>query len=227
MSPNKTSTAKQSVVGDCNGFDGGTEGGFRGSSTGGIAFLPPPEPAEIERRRKDLIKQSWALVERCGPGTDLTSMFYARLVALYPDIGELFRNTDMTLQSRKMHEMVRVAVLYLDQIDEMLPTLRDMGVRHARYYGVQRSYYTAVTEVFIDVLNEVLEDALLENEETQQQQSKSITSDSMTVLRLDIACAWSWLLTSIGDSMANAADDAICSASSSAEAAASALSTNG
>jgi len=177
------------------------EEGREGGSSTSSAFSPPPTHGELVKRRKELIKQTWALVER-EVGVESTTVFYKRLWALHPEVRPVFRNTDIGVQSRKLYEMLRVAVRYIDQIDEMLPTLRGMGVRHARAYGVKREHYSAVTEVFVDVLNELLEDALL-----KERERLGITRASMAVLRLDIAAAWSWLLTVIGDSMANAADE--------------------
>jgi len=154
---------------------------------------PPPGAEELFQKRKDLIKQTWKIVE-ADPKSNITSAFYARLLDKYPDVRPMFQHTNMDAQANKLHEVLRVAIRFLDDTDDILPSLREMGIRHGRSYGVKRRHYRAVTEVFIEVLNEYLNEVLY-----------PVLGEGTAIMQLDVAAAWSWILTLIGDAMADAA----------------------
>jgi len=166
------------------------------------AHVPPPTPGtafveDLAERRKRLIQQTWKLVED-GLDVDATRRFYKRLFEKYPDVEEVFGGVDMEMQSQKLYEVLRVAIRFLDNIDGLMPTLREMGVRHARAYNVKRSQYNAVTEVFIETLNEYLGEAL-----------RPVFKESTAIVQLDVAAAWGWVLTLIGTTMADAGEAAV------------------
>ena len=167
-----------------------------------FAVGPPPSASQLAENRIRLLKQTWALVERDVDDL-LTVRFYNRLFAKHPDTRQLFgEGMSLELRARKLQEVLRVAVKVLDHPrrfddDFLLASLREMGKRHARVYGVRRQHYTAVAEVFIEVLNERLDEAL-----------RPVVGNSFVLWRLDAAAAWGWLLTWIGTAMADAGDDA-------------------
>jgi hypothetical protein len=75
--------------------------------------------------------------------------------------------------------------------------IKELGVRHARVYGVERVHYRAVTTVLVEILNEFLEERL-----------QPVVGDSIVLWRVDVTASWSWILNLIGTTMADAADAA-------------------
>ena len=104
--------------------------------------------------------------------------------------------TSIDLQAWKLYEILRVAVRFMDSVEVLLPSIKEMGVRHAQAYHVTRAHYNALTGVFIEVLNEFLETSL-----------QPIVGESFVLWRMDVTAAWAWILTLIGSTMADTADD--------------------
>jgi hemoglobin-like flavoprotein len=163
----------------------------------GVVSGPPPPPQQLLQNRKRLIRQTWSLVEQHW-NVQLTRAFYQRLFEKHPSTKGMFMNSSIDLQAWKLYEILRVAVKYMDNVEVLLPSIKEMGVRHARAYHVTRSHYNAVTGVFIEVLNEFMEKSL-----------QPIVGDSFVLWRMDVTAAWAWILTLIGSAMADAADEAI------------------
>lgn len=70
------------------------------------------------------------------------SLFYGKLFELDPALRPLFRE-DITIQGQKLMASLAAAVAALKAPETIVPVLRDMGVRHARY-GVQEKDYDTV-----------------------------------------------------------------------------------
>ena len=104
----------------------------------------------------------------------------------------LFANTSIEIQSRKLYGVVRLAVRSLDDLDGLLPTIKELGRRHGQAYGVIPEYYGAVTQTFIEILHEYIC-----SQWTNMECSRYI---------VDVADAWAWCLNLIGGIMADAAE---------------------
>jgi hemoglobin-like flavoprotein len=85
------------------------------------------------------------------------ALFYERLFTLNPDFRTLFKH-DMRVQGVKLMSMLDVIVNHLDDPDEILPALREMGERHAGY-GVKDADYDAVRDSLLWMLEQVLGEA--------------------------------------------------------------------
>jgi hemoglobin-like flavoprotein len=95
--------------------------------------------------QKVLVQSTFAKV---APIADAAAaMFYARLFELDPSLRPLF-TTDLAEQGRKLMQMIAVAVNGLDRLDELVPAVRQLGVRHARY-GVEDRHYDTVAEALL------------------------------------------------------------------------------
>lgn len=75
-------------------------------------------------------------------------MFYDRLFALDPGLKPLFVKRDMRAQKLALVQALSVAVAGLDDIDSLMPVLRDLGARHASY-GVRDRHYAVVGQALI------------------------------------------------------------------------------
>ena len=75
------------------------------------------------------------------------ALFYGRLFEIDPALKTLFKG-DMTEQGRKLMTMLATAVKGLDRPDELLPAVRNLGVRHVGY-GVKDEHYDTVAAALL------------------------------------------------------------------------------
>jgi nitric oxide dioxygenase len=101
-------------------------------------------PAQIK-----LIKQSWAQFE---PSKMLS--FYDRLFSLRPDLRPLFRGS-IESQEAKLINMLSSVVDYLDNLQSLIPAVRDLGRRHVGY-GARPEDYKDVCDALLITLSEGL-----------------------------------------------------------------------
>lgn len=107
-------------------------------------------PAQI-----DDVKRSFALV---APIADQAGMlFYTRLFEIDPTLRALFKG-DIETQSKKLMQMIAVAVNGRDQLDTIVPAVEALGVRHAGY-GVTDTHYDTVASALLWTLEQGLGDA--------------------------------------------------------------------
>jgi hemoglobin-like flavoprotein len=96
--------------------------------------------------QKELVQTTWLKVM---PIADTAaSLFYQRLFELDPNIGRLFRNTNMAAQRLKLLQMLSAAVKGLDAIDTLVPVLDNLGRNHVKY-GVKDEHYATVGEALL------------------------------------------------------------------------------
>ena len=82
------------------------------------------------------------------------AMFYSRLFQLDPSLRPLFKG-DLVEQGRKLMQMIGVAVNGLDRLDQILPAVQQLGVRHAGY-GVRDQHYDTVAVALLWTLEQGL-----------------------------------------------------------------------
>ena len=82
------------------------------------------------------------------------TLFYGRLFDLDPALESLFKG-DMVEQGRKLMQMIGMAVISLDRLEQVLPAVRALGARHARY-GVREKDYDTVGRALIWTLKKGL-----------------------------------------------------------------------
>jgi hemoglobin-like flavoprotein len=92
-----------------------------------------------------LVRESFAKVAPIAPAA--AAMFYDRLFVLDPALRPLFKG-DLAEQGRKLMGMIGTAVANLHQLDAIVPAVRDLGRRHAKY-GVQQCHYDVVAAALL------------------------------------------------------------------------------
>jgi len=103
--------------------------------------------------QKKLVQTTWTQVV---PIADIAAaMFYDRLFQIDPTTRPLFRATDMTQQRKKLVQVLAVAVGGLDKLDTLMPTVEDLGRRHAGY-GVKDEHYDSVGAALLWTLEQGL-----------------------------------------------------------------------
>lgn len=106
-------------------------------------------PNEIE-----LVKSSWAKVEPIAEKA--AALFYGRLFEVYPEVKPYFKG-DMEEQGRKLMVMIGMAVNSLENLEPLIPAVKESGKRHAQY-GVMEADYEKVADALIWTLEQGLGD---------------------------------------------------------------------
>ncbi len=102
----------------------------------------------------ELIETSFqALAPR---GDELVAAFYDTLFAQHPAVRPMFSD-DITAQRGALLGALVVTVNNLRKPDVLLPTLRELGARHAGY-GVQAAHYDVVRDTLLSVMAELAGD---------------------------------------------------------------------
>ncbi len=89
-----------------------------------------------------LIRATFAAAAKNPEAT--AALFYAKLFALDPALRGLFHG-DMRAQGEKLIGMLALVADSLDRLDQLLPTVRQLGVRHAGYRVKDEHYATVGT----------------------------------------------------------------------------------
>ena len=109
----------------------------------------------MTNQQKILVQDSFAKVAPiAGVAADL---FYTRLFELDPSLRALFKE-DLSEQKKKLMQMLGAAVRGLDDLDALVPAVRDLGARHGGY-GVRDKHYDTVAEALLWTLEKGLGDA--------------------------------------------------------------------
>jgi hemoglobin-like flavoprotein len=81
-------------------------------------------------------------------------LFYVRLFDLDPNLSYMFKN-DLDEQSKKLMQLIALAVKGLDKPEELLPAVEALGRRHLSY-GVQERHYATVGSALLWTLDKGL-----------------------------------------------------------------------
>lgn len=101
-----------------------------------------------------LVQTSFAKV---APIADAAAaLFYARLFEIDPSLRSMFHG-DMEEQGRKLMSILQVAVSNLHRLDTIIPAVKALGARHARY-GVEDRHYATVATALLWTLEKGLGD---------------------------------------------------------------------
>lgn len=84
--------------------------------------------------------------------SEAAALFYERLFALDPALKPLFHDSDMRSQEVKLMAALALVVGKLRQLDEVLPVLETLAVKHVAY-GVEDHHYATVGQALIQTLS--------------------------------------------------------------------------
>jgi hemoglobin-like flavoprotein len=82
--------------------------------------------------------------------------FYARLFEIAPEVKPLFKE-DIKSQSKKLMQMISYAVTSLDNLEVLVPQVKELGNRHVGY-GVSSEHYGLVAQALLWTLEKYLGD---------------------------------------------------------------------
>jgi len=107
----------------------------------------------ITPEQKKLVQDSW---EKVVPIADTAAdLFYSRLFEIDPELKMLFKHSDMKEQKVKLLQMLGLAVRGLDNLEQLIPAVENLGRRHVGY-GVQESHYDTVGDALLWTLEKGL-----------------------------------------------------------------------
>jgi len=122
-----------------------------------------------------LVKNSWA---QALPIADKAAeLFYGKLFELDPSLKPLFKG-DMVEQGKKLMKMINTAVNGLDRLNEIVPAVQQLGVRHITY-GVRDEHYDTVGAALLWTLEAGLGEAFTEDTREAWATVYSILADTM------------------------------------------------
>jgi hemoglobin-like flavoprotein len=101
-----------------------------------------------------LVQESWKAVAPISE--QAAALFYGKLFELDPNVKPLF-TSDIKEQGRKLMQMIGIAVNGLTRLDEILPAVEQLGVRHLSYQVVE-THYDTVGTALLWTLNQGLGD---------------------------------------------------------------------
>jgi hemoglobin-like flavoprotein len=103
--------------------------------------------------QKALVKQTW---KKVAPTANAAArLFYDRLFEIGAMIQPLFNATNLAEQRRKLIQALTMVVQGLDHLEALVPTLADLGRRHAQY-GVTDHHYDTVGAALLWTLEQGL-----------------------------------------------------------------------
>jgi len=135
-----------------------------------------PEQAE-------LVKSSWAKVVPIAD--QAAELFYGKLFELDPSLKPLFKG-DMVEQGKKLMKMINTAVNGLDRLDEIVPAVQQLGVRHIGY-GVKDEHYDTVGAALLWTLEAGLGDAFTEEVKESWATVYGLLADTMKAAAAEAA----------------------------------------
>ena len=129
------------------------------------------------------VKNSWEMVL---PIADKAAeLFYGKLFELDPSLKPLFKG-DMKEQGEKLMKMINTAVNGLDQLDQIVPAVQQLGVRHVNY-GVKDKDYDTVGAALLWTLETGLSDAFTGDVKEAWATVYGILADTMKAAAADAA----------------------------------------
>ena len=105
-----------------------------------------------------LIKHSFALVEPISE--QAATIFYDTLFEIDPKLRPLFKG-NIKQQGRKLIAMLAAAVEGLDDLETLVPVLKQLAIRH-NSYGVKKVHFTPVGNALLHTLKTGLGSAFTE-----------------------------------------------------------------
>jgi hemoglobin-like flavoprotein len=104
-------------------------------------------------RQKQIVAETFPLIREIAIPVSL--LFYGRLFDLDPSLRRLF-NIDMKVQSEKLIAMLDAIVASIDDWEEIVPALRQLGQRHVTY-GVKTEHYDTLCAALVWAFGQALQ----------------------------------------------------------------------
>ena len=104
-----------------------------------------------EQRR--LVRESFESLEEYSDS--VVQLFYGRMFEIAPQVRPMFR-VEISLQSRKLLDMLTTIVSAIDDFETLRPRLEDLGRKHVMY-GVKPEHYDALRVALLWAMGNALD----------------------------------------------------------------------
>jgi len=122
-----------------------------------------------------LVQTSWQKVVPIKEKA--AELFYGKLFELDANLKPLFKG-DMAEQGRKLMAMINTVVNKLNDLDDIVPAVQDLGKKHVGY-GVKDSHYDTVAAALLWTLGAGLGDAFTDDVEAAWTEAYTILATAM------------------------------------------------
>ena len=120
------------------------------------------DPTAITPEQVALVKETWSKVI---PISETASrLFYDRLFETSPHLAPMFYGVDLVSQREKLVKAINMVVVSLERIEELVPSIRELGKRHLNY-GAEEAHYAEVGSALLWTLETGLDEAWSEDAE--------------------------------------------------------------
>jgi len=117
-----------------------------------LVNIRPAQSSNNKSLDIDLLEQSF---EEIAPkGETLVMRFYEELFKRFPAVKELFKNTSIEDQRKKLLSAIKLVVSNIRNPQVLKESLVNLGNRH-KDYGAKPEHYQAVKSTLLDVMQEV------------------------------------------------------------------------
>jgi hemoglobin-like flavoprotein len=100
-----------------------------------------------------IVQRTWEQV--ATQADHAAGLFYERLFEIDPTTRSLFQSVDLSEQRRKIISALATVVRGLDRLEELVPSMRALGRRHAGF-GVKDEQYESVGNALLWMLEKTL-----------------------------------------------------------------------
>src|SRR5215212_7818306 len=104
----------------------------------------------MTQQQVKLVQQSWSQVLPIAKQAGL--LFYAKLFEMAPGVRHLFK-PDISDQANKLVTILGYVVGKLNRMEELLPEVQKLGIRHNKY-GAEPMHYEIVGQCLVATLKE-------------------------------------------------------------------------
>src|SRR5688572_33507128 len=103
-------------------------------------------------RQIEIIENSWDFI-LLNP-EEASEIFYTRLFFLDPNLRQLFKE-DISSQAKKLISLITFVVHKLNDMDEIMSDVRDLGLRHKKYNVRPENFDTVASSLLWTLENKL------------------------------------------------------------------------
>jgi hemoglobin-like flavoprotein len=106
----------------------------------------------MDDNQKTLVRKTFAKVAPIADQAGL--LLYENIFVIDPSLRRLFK-IDIATQGKKIMAVIATAIAHLDRLDEVMPTVRELGRKHVAY-GVGPREYEIAGVALLETLDQAL-----------------------------------------------------------------------
>ncbi|WP_026907066.1 NO-inducible flavohemoprotein [Paucisalibacillus globulus] len=139
----------------------------------------------LDQNTIDIIKSTVPVLEKHG--TDITKRFYQMMFENYPELKNIFNQTNQRKgdQPKALANTVYAAAKYIDKLETILPVVKQIAQKH-RSLNIKPEHYPIVGENLLLAIKDVLGDAATEEIITAWEKAYGVIADVFISIEKDM-----------------------------------------